>query len=140
MTLFLHFENWLRDQWGYIAVVHFEDIMLFLTGVFLGSLIVTYLGGRAIYLMKKHDGLGRGKFKLYRHTDNDGKRHYLVDPQSIGEGMETLLLMIFQNIFPSKSYTIRDERRTRKFIIVIIIVGAIVSFLAFLSINTVLFP
>lgn len=140
MIAFLTFENWLRDHWGYTAVVHFEDIMLFLAGIFIGGLIVAYLGGRAIYLMKKHDGLGHGRFKLYKHTGDDGKKHFLVDPQSTAEGMETLLLMIFQHLFNHKSYTIRDELRTKKFLIVIAILGVIVLILAFLSIDTVLFP
>lgn len=50
---FLDFEEWLGGKYGFSFVVHFEDIILFAAGVFLGMLIMSVLSGRVVFKLQK---------------------------------------------------------------------------------------
>lgn len=137
MTWFLDFERWLAHKFGYAFVVHFEDCITFSAGVFIGMLIMACLSGIVVFKLQKVKNLGSNKVKLvkFRH---EGVQQYVADPQSVGEAVETLLLVIFRPLFTNKEYDLRDEKRTRNFLIIMCIVGIIVLTLAILGISNVI--
>lgn len=137
MQWFLNIEYWLSERFGYEAVIHFEDIVQFLAGIFIGMLIMVFLSGRVMLKIHPVKNLGHNKIKLIRFKKENGEQTYVADPKNIGESMETLLLVIFKPAFTYKQYTLRDERRTKIFIITMILVGILVLILAFCSISTV---
>ena len=58
MNWFLNIERWLDSKWGYNAVVHFEDIVVFISGIFVGMIIMVFLSGRVVFKMQKIKNLG----------------------------------------------------------------------------------
>lgn len=136
MTWFLDFEQWLSDRFGYAFVVHFEDCITFSAGVFIGMLIMACLSGLVVFKLQKVKNLGSNKVKLIKFK-HEGVKQYVADPQSVGESIETLLLVIFRPLFTNKEYDLRDEKRTRNFLIIMCLIGVILITLAFLGISNV---
>lgn len=137
MNWFLNIEYWLNDKWGYNAVIHFEDLILFLAGIFVGMIIMVALSGKVVFKLQKVKNLGGNKIKLIRFIADDGKKTYIADPKNVGESIETLLLVIFRPAFTYKSYTLRDERRTKIFLVIMALVGIVLIYFSLCSISTV---
>ena len=134
---FIILENWLASKFGYDFVVHFEDTILFGAGIFIGMIIMAFLAGIVVFKIQKVKNLGANKVKLIRFQ-HEGVRQYVADPKSVGESVETLLLVIFKPFFTKKEYDMRDEKRTKYFLIILCIVGVLLLILATLSISTVI--
>lgn len=133
---FISFETNLAETFGYRFVVHFEDTVLFIAGIFLGMIIMVCLSGRVVFKLNKVKNLGSSKVKLIKIV-HDGDKYYVADPQSIGESIETLLLVIFRPK-SKQEYSYRDEKKTKRFLVIIGLIGILFFILALLCISTVL--
>ena len=129
MQWFLNIEYWLNNRFGYRAVIHFEDTVQFLAGIFLGMIIMVFLSGRVVFKLQKIKNLGSNKIKLIKFVKENGEKTYIADPHSIGESMETLHLVIFRPVCTYKEYTLRDEKRTKVFLIFMALIGIMCWFL-----------
>lgn len=134
---FIAFETWLAYHFGYRSVVHFEDTMTLGAGIFIGMLIMAWLSGIVVFKMQKVKNLGSSKVKLVKFK-HEGVHQYAADPQNVGEAVETLLLILFRPIFTTKEYDLRDEKRTRNFLIIMCIIGVIILILAYISITNII--
>ena len=137
MNWFLDFETWMAHKFGYAFVVHFEDSITFSAGIFIVMLIMACLSGIVVFKLQKIKNLGSNKVKLIKFK-HEGVKQYVADPKSVGESIETLLLVIFRPIFTTKEYDLRDEKRTRNFLIIMCIIGVIILILAYISITTII--
>lgn len=117
---------------GYENVIQLKDSILFLAGIFLGGLVMAVLSGRSLFRLQKDDNLG--KISLVRFVKS-GRKYVLANPNTTGEAIESLLLSIFRPMFTKKSYTIRDEQRTKRFLIFLSLIGFALCVLAFFLIN-----
>lgn len=135
--LFIIFENWLYGKLGYNFVVHFEDSILFCARIFIGMMIMSLLAGIVVFKIQKIKNLGSNKVKLMQFQ-HEGVHHYVADPHTVSESVETLLLVIFRPLFTKKEFDFRDEKRTRNFLIIMGILGILLLVLATLCISTVL--
>lgn len=140
MQWFINIEYWLYERFGYDFIIHFEDTVQFLSGIFIGMIIMVFMSGRVVFKVHPVKNLGKNKIKLIRFVKENGEKTYVADPQSLGESMETLLLVTFQPAFTYKQYSFRDERRTKIFIVTMSVVGAILLILGFFSIVTIFTP
>ena len=136
MKWFYDLENWMCSLFGINFVIHFEDITVFLSGIFIGILIMAALCGKVIFKIKKDIDMGTKKINLVRFK-HEGFKHYVANPNNIAESIETLLLVIFRPLFQDKEYTYRDERRTKIFLSVIFLSGIIILILAIMCVTSV---
>ena len=91
------------------------------------------LSGMVVFKLQKVKNLGSNKIKLVKFK-HEGVHQYIADPQSVGESIETLLLVIFRPLFTSKEYDIRDKKRTRNFLIIMFALGIVIIVLAIMGI------
>lgn len=136
MDWFISFEEWISKNYGYKFVVHFEDTMTFSAGIIIGMLIMAFLCGRVVLKLTRINHIGHN-VKLVRFH-HEGFKQYIADPQNIGESVETLLLVIFRPLFTNKNYDLRDEKRTKIFLIIMFIIGILVLILAYASITNII--
>lgn len=136
MQWFLNFEEWLLNKWGFNSVVHFEDSITFLSGIFIGILVTVALCGRILFRLTKKEKLGENRVQLVR-GNHHGYRYYVADPKTPFEAIETLLLALCAPIFKHKSYNYRDERRTKIFLLLLLIIGIIIFILAIMAISNI---
>lgn len=127
----------LISKFGYFNIVHAKDAILFLAGVFMGIIIMSLLSGNVIHKLQKREDLGKINLVRFIH---EGKRHYLANPQTYSESVETLLILILKPLFTIKTYTIKDEKRTIRFLILILSIGSILFLLSLIFINTTILP
>ena len=119
---------------SYETVVMLQDLILFLFAFFLGATFVTYLISTVFIRTKKIDGEKYRNITMIRFKDDNDKVFFINDNNNVFETMYTLLLIIFSPWFTRKSYTKRDEKRTKIFIVILIIIEIIVTIFALLSI------
>lgn len=137
MQWFLNFEEWLLHQFGYNSVVHFEDSLVFLSGIFIGTLVTVSLCGRIVFRLTKEEHLEKGKVQLL-NLKHGGIRYYVASPKNIYESIETLLLALCAPIFKYKKYDYRDEKRTKIFLTLMLILGITILILAIMSISNII--
>lgn len=140
MKGFLHwYEIWIVETLGYNIAVHFEDTSLVLAGVCIGIFIMGLLSGNFIRKLYTLEDAGRSKVNLIRVT-KDGKSRFYVSYKSFAEAVEQVFLLAFSPFFTIKQFTRRDEKRTRRFLILISIVAIFLIAIAIMCIVTVFKP
>lgn len=139
---FLELEHSLYIKYGYNFVVHLEDFLLCASSLFLGALIMSIVSGNVILKIQKLpiDSNGKKIKKVKWVLLEDNQNTFIVEPNNIGEAVETVLVIAFKPLFTYKHYGIRDERRTKIFIVCLLILGIILTVFAFLSAVTVFDP
>ncbi|MDF2612813.1 MAG: hypothetical protein K0S71_599 [Clostridia bacterium] len=133
------YERFVVHLFGYKLVIHLEEVILLLAGLFLGMLVMALLAGNFIYRLYKIEDMGKSKIQLLR-TNHDGKTKYVAAFKSFSETIEQILLLSFSPFFTVKRYTLRDEQRTKRFLIIMSIIAAIVICFAIISVSTVFEP
>lgn len=127
-------QHCIEAKTSYETVVMLQDLILFLFAFFLGAMFVTYLISTVFIRTKKIEGEKYRNITMIRFKDDNDKVYFINDNNNVFETMYTLLLIIFSPWFTRKSYTKRDEKRTKIFIVILIIIEIIVTIFALLSI------
>lgn len=136
-TKFLEwYEETMVEIFPYNFLVHFEEVILILAGIFIGILIMAAFGANFLRDLYSVDNHGIHAFRMIRVKEGR-KTLYKVSFRSFSEAFQQLLLLGFSPIFTFKNYTKRDEKRTKRFIISMFIVGILMIGFAVLSICTV---
>lgn len=98
----------------------------------LGGISMTFLGVYFILRLHGLEDFGRGKLRPLRY-DNGKKTTQFVQVKNIWSSFQVFVLLAFSPFCTIKQYTLRDERRTRRFvrivfiIAVLLILGALVA-------------
>ncbi|MEG1927732.1 MAG: hypothetical protein RR090_03795 [Niameybacter sp.] len=130
------YETTMVQIFPYNFLVHFEEVALILAGIFIGILIMAAFGANFIRDLYSVDNHGIHAFRMVRVKEGK-KTLYKVSFKSFSEAFQQLLLLGFSPIFTFKSYTERDEKRTKRFIVWMFILGVCMVAFAILSICTV---
>lgn len=133
------YQEFLVSVFGYSGAMRFEDSTVFLSGIFIGVLIMALLAGSFIYKISKIDDFKNSKMSFVRNN-KDGKASYRIDFRSLGEAVEQVLMLSLSPFFTRKDYTLRDQKRTKWCLNIVYFVGVIVLIFAILSIFTVYTP
>lgn len=115
MQHFLIFEDSLETNFGYPTVIIFEDITIFFSGLFIGSLIMTYVLSKVFTNSKRIEG---NKFKgisLIRFFDGNKKIYFINDNDNVFEAMRMLLLIAFSPWF-TKKHIQKEMKKGQKFL------------------------
>lgn len=134
---FESFEERLGEKFGFNFVIHFEDSIVLLAGICIGMIIMAFLSGRVVFKLTKVDSLGSTKLKLI-NLKSEGIRQYIAAPNSVGESIETLLIVIFRPLTQYNKYSYRDERRTKILIALLVVITIILIVLALLCTMTII--
>lgn len=140
MQYFLNFEESLENNFGYHTVIVFEDITIFFSGLFVGALIMTCILSKVFTKSKRIEGNKFNGISLIRFFDGDKRTYFINDNDNVFEAMRVMLLITFSPWFTIKSYTKRDEKRTKIFISLLFTVGFIFIILALFGIFTINVP
>lgn len=135
----LRYEYLVVKIFGYEVAIHLEEFILILMGVFIGIVIEALISGNFIRNLYKVEDFGKSKLQMVR-INKDGKSKYIIGFKTLGEAFIEVLLLGFSPLFTYKQFTERDERRTKRFLIVLGIIMLLTIFLAILLISTVFEP
>lgn len=108
-------------------------------GIFIGIVIETLITGNFIRKLYDVEDFGQSKVQMVR-INKDGKTKYIIGFKTLAETFREVLLLGFSPLFTYKQFTERDERHTKRFLIVLGIIMLLTIFLAVLSISTVFQP
>lgn len=136
---FLNMEYFIEKRIGYDAVISFEDLTVFLAGLFVGMMLMAFFASAILLKSHRLQDSKFDKFSIIKHYE-DNKPIYFVNPNGLLETMKITLTLIFAPWFTIKTYNVRDEKRTKRFIIIIVVISIMVFLLALLSIFTVYLP
>lgn len=131
------YEAFVYKVFGYDALVRSEDAVILVGGIFIGILIMAVISGFFIFRLYKVEDAGRSKVKMIR-IDKGYKSKFIVSFNTIYEAIQQVLLLSFSPFFTIKRFTERDEKRTKRFLIIMFIIAVFVLCLAITSIVTVI--
>lgn len=135
----LRYEYIVVKLFGYELVIHLEEFILILMGIFIGIVIEALINGNFIRKLYRVEDFGKSRLQMVR-INKDGKTRYIIGFKTLAEAFMQVLLLGFSPLFTYKRFTERDERRTKRFLIVLGVIMLITIFLAILSISTVFQP
>lgn len=138
-TLVERYEYWMVSHFGYETAVRIEEFMTGLSTFILGMLTMALISSFFIIRLHSVEDFGKSKVKLVR-IDHNKKSKMIVTITNIWSAFETLLFLSFSPFFTIKRFTARDARRTRRFVIFIEILAAIILLIAVICIFSVLEP
>ena len=131
------FEALMYRLFGYEVLVRAEDGVILVGGIFIGMMIMAVVSGFFIFRLYKVDDAGRSKIKMIR-IDKGSKSKFIVSFNTIFEAIQQVLLLSFSPFFTIKQFTERDEKRTKRFLIIMSIIAIFVLCLTITSIVTVI--
>ena len=135
----LRYEYIVVKLFGYELAIHLEEFILILMGIFIGIVIEALINGNFIRKLYRVEDFGKSRLQMVR-INKDGKTRYIIGFKTLAEAFMQVLLLGFSPLFTYKRFTERDEKRTKRFLIVLGIIMLITIFLAILSISTVFQP
>ena len=135
--ILLKYEAIVYKLFGYEALVRSEDGIILVGGIFIGILIMAVISGFFIFRLYKVEDAGRSKVKMIR-VDKGCKSKFIVSFNTVFEAIQQVLLLSFSPFFTIKRFTERDEKRTKRFLIIMFIIAIFVLCLTITSIVTVI--
>ena len=124
---------------GYTGAVHFEEVVLLLSGACIGAIISAMLVANFVRKIYKIDDMGQKQISMTRITVK-GKTWYTVKFTSFLEAFQQVILLAFSPPFTIGRFTKRDKKRTIRFIIVVGILMFVLLCFAVLAIVSVFSP
>lgn len=133
------YEYFVVKIFGYEVAIHLEEFILIFMGIFIGIVIEALISGNFIRKLHDIEDFGKSKVQMVR-INKDGKTKYIIGFKTLAEAFLQVLLLGFSPIFTYKQFTKRDERRTKRFLIILGVIMLLAIVLAILSISTVFQP
>ncbi len=124
---------------GYTGAVHFEEVVLLLTGAFIGAAIASMFVANFVRKIYQIEDFGNKQISMTRITVK-GKNWYTVKFTSFLEAFQQVILLAFSPPSTIGRFTKRDRKRTIIFVTCIAIVMVIFMFFAILAIVSVFSP
>lgn len=133
------YEGTIVKLFGYEMAVHVEEIMLGLGCFFLGIIFMAFMAGW--FMLRLHSVEDFGKSQLRVIQINKGmESQNVLSKRNLKESFQQILLLSFSPFFTIKRFTQRDAHRTKRFLIIMGILVAIIVFFSIVSIWSVLKP
>lgn len=117
--ILLKYEALMYRLFGYEVLVRSEDGVILVGGIFIGMMIMAVIAGFFIFRLYKVEDAGRSKVKMIR-IDKGSKSKFIVSFNTIFEAIQQVLLLSFSPFFTIKQFTERDEKRTKRFLIIML--------------------
>lgn len=124
---------------GYTGAVHFEEVVLVLTGICIGGIIASMFEANFIRKIYQIDDMGNKQISMTRITVK-GKSWYTIKFTSFLEAFQQVVLLAFSPPFTIGRFTKRDKKRTVVFITIVSILVIALVFFAILAIVSVFSP
>ncbi|MEG0152043.1 MAG: hypothetical protein RR324_03230 [Cellulosilyticaceae bacterium] len=134
-----YYEKVALSLFEYKFIIHFEEIILVFAGIFIGIFIMSLLSANFIRKLHSIEDFGESKLKMIRIDDGTHSK-YIICFKNFSEAVEQVLLLSFSPFFTTKRFTMRDAKRTKRFLLLMAFLSIITIIFAILSICTVFQP
>lgn len=132
--LFNPIGEWMVRTFGYTASIHFKDIMTGVMTLVLGMLLMAFLSSFFILRLHSVEDFGKSQLKFIQYDQKKNKSRITISIPNIWAAYEAILFLSFSPFCTIKRFTGRDARRTKRFIIWLqIIVAIIILFTIFIN-------
>lgn len=121
---------------GYTVAIHFEEVILILAGCFIGGIIVGAVFTAFIMHIRHVDKPKEGESINITRVDVNGKSWYKVKVGHFFETFRQMFLVVFSPPFTKGRFTGPDKRRTRIFIVGVVLTMIIVIIFAILAVSS----
>lgn len=123
---------------GYNKIVILQDCLTFIAGIIIGIMVMGLLTANFISKVEKISD-GNKRIKMVRVT-HKGVSKYIASFSTFKETLELVFIMAFSPLLTKRTYSLRDERRTKIFLFILAILGTIILAISLWSILTVYAP
>jgi hypothetical protein len=124
-------------EWiGHDAMVYVEDLLVFLSGLFVGAILITALYGKMARTVKRENSLKN--VLLVKTIDDNGKTVYYMNPIGASTLFDALIALIKAMLSRKKQMKIRSVKRERIVFYIAIFLVLLLVLMAFYMIVTVI--
>ena len=124
---------------GYEGAIHFEEVILVLFGIIIGGLLIGAILTNFMRKIHKVDDNGHRSINITRFTAK-GKTWYTVKFGKFTESFRQVFKILLSTPFTVKRFAEEDKRRTRIFMIIIVVGIIVIICLTVLAITSVFTP
>lgn len=133
-NLFNPISEWMVRTFGYTTTIHFKDIMSSLMTFILGMLLMAFISSFFILRLHSVEDFGKSQLKYIRYDKKKNKSRITLSIPNIWVAYEAILFLSFSPFCTIKRFTSRDAKRTKRFIIWLqVIVAIIILFTIFIN-------
>lgn len=133
------YSHWIVETFGFEKAVMIEDIITNVCIFVLGMLTMALISSGFILRLHSLEDFGKSKVKLVQ-VNRGNKSKLIISIPNIWVAFETLLFLSFSPFCRIKRFTARDARRTRRFVIIIEVIVAIILIVSLFTFCSVLEP
>lgn len=133
------YSHWMVSTFGFERAVLIEDTITNICIFVLGMLTMALISSNFILKLHTIEDFGKSKLKLVQ-VERGKHTKLIIHITNIWSAFETLLFLSFSPFCRIKRFTSRDARRTRRFVIWIEIIVAIILIISFFAFASVLEP
>ena len=129
---------WFINTIGYTTTIKIKDFILFLSGIAVGNIMLILLMGRFLNKVQRVENLGKATSVVFKH---EGKLHYYTTANNFHQVVEFITTIAFMPFFKKNQYMLEDEKRTRRFAYIVLVVLLLLIFIGImLATHPVLLP
>lgn len=139
LSIFQAYSRWMVETFGFERAVMIEDIITNVCIFVLGMLAMALISSGFILRLHSLEDFGKSKIKLVQ-VDRGNKSKLIISIPNIWVAFETLLFLSFSPFCRIKRFTSRDARRTRRFVIFVEVIVAIILIVSLFTFCSVLEP
>lgn len=134
----MKFTNWMVTSIGYVPVIKLKDVLLFCAGIALGELLMVVCISRFFHKVQKVEREGKTTSIQFRH---EGEMRYFTSLSTLYQSMEFIMGVAFMPFRHKDSYMLEDKKRTRRFVISMLLIIGILALIGIILIfNPILRP
>lgn len=122
IRLFRYVESFFIARFSYKNIVFFESVIIFLLGIIVGSIIMTYIFSKIFIKTKRVDSKGFNKVSLVTFEEEGLRTYFVNDGGNVFETMRTIWIIMLNRITKRKKpYTIKNVNLTQKIMIALLV-------------------
>lgn len=122
----------------YENIIKIQDLGIFICGIIFGGILSTLLIASFISKIETFDKKDR-KVRIVR-VSHENKVVYSAHFGTLWETFEDLILFSFAPFFTRRSFTYKDKKRTKRFIVVLSIICIFILLFTLMSVFKVKYP
>ena len=120
------------------SIIILQDYFTFFSGIIIGIVFMALLTANFLMKLEKISD-GNKKINMIRVT-HKGTNKYVANLNSFKETLELVFIMAFSPMLTKRSYALKDERRTRKFLFFLSILCVTILTISIWLLSTVYIP
>lgn len=115
------YETAIVNYFGYDRAVRVEQVLFGISMICVGMIIMSFFSATFVLRLHSLEDFGKSKVKILR-VDNGKESSQIVSIRDIKDAFMQVMILSFSPLLTIKRFTERDARRTKRFVVITLII------------------